>query len=65
MNRLRSALTIPREKLSGLQTPAHIAGVVAAVLGIVSLLFSWTNMVGWFRDSSRGFLVIFCHAPPS
>ncbi len=21
----------------------------------VSLLFSWTNMVGWFRDSSRGF----------
>lgn len=21
----------------------------------VSLLFSWTNMVGWFRDTSRGF----------
>ena len=39
---LRNALTIPREKLTGLQTPAHIVGIAAAVLGIVSLLFSWS-----------------------
>jgi branched-chain amino acid transport system permease protein len=42
MSKLTDALTIPREKLTTLQTPAHIAGVVAAVLGIVSVLMPWS-----------------------
>ncbi len=42
MSRLTSALTVPREKLEKLQTPAHIGGTVAAVLSIVSVLLPWS-----------------------
>jgi branched-chain amino acid transport system permease protein len=42
MIKLPAALTVPREKLSSFQTPAHIAGAVAAVLGILSVLFPWS-----------------------
>lgn len=42
MRSFLSALTIPREKLTKLQLPAHVAGVVAAVLGIVSLFLPWS-----------------------
>ena len=42
MSALRAALTIPREKLEKFQTAAHIGGVVAAVLGIVSALLPWS-----------------------
>jgi len=42
MSRLTTALTIPREKLEKFQTAAHIGGVVAAVLGIVSVLVPWS-----------------------
>lgn len=42
MSRIIDALTVPREKLSTLQTPAHIAGIVAAVLGVVSVFLPWS-----------------------
>ncbi len=36
------SLSIPREKLAAFQLPAHIAGTVAALLGIASLVFPWS-----------------------
>jgi len=42
MSALHAALTIPRENLEKFQSAAHIGGVVAAVLGIVSALLPWS-----------------------
>ena len=42
MSRFTSALTIPAEKLEKFQTAAHIGGIVAAALGIVSVLLPWS-----------------------